>query len=209
MTRVLAINGSYRPDGAIDQAIAVAASAAAHNGFDVDIVNLRDFPIEFCRNCRACTQAPGEAPGECARQDGMAELIRKIEAADAYVFASPTNVGSVTAIFKRFMERLTPYAYWPWGAKAPVYRKQRATKGALLIASCAAPGWVGRLFYSTLQQLSKTARTVGARPLGTAFIGLVAQQAQSPLPQRATKRIQALVAKLAESFAVQAASSSR
>ena len=116
MTTLLAITGSYREDGIIDQAVATAAAAARRAGAEVEIVHLRNYPIEFCRNCRECTQTAGEAPGQCVIKDGMATLIQKIEAADGFVLASPTNFYTVTALFKRFMERLVVYAYWPWGA---------------------------------------------------------------------------------------------
>ena len=108
-------------------------------------MQLRDYPIEFCRNCRECTQLPGVAPGACVLDDGMRDLVAKIEAADAYILASPTNVYAVTALFKRFMERLIVYAYWPWGAAAPKLRKKLATKRAIAITSSAAPVLLGRL----------------------------------------------------------------
>jgi multimeric flavodoxin WrbA len=43
----------------------------------------------------------------------MATLVERIEAADAYVFAAPTNFNSLSAVFKRLMERLAVYGYWP------------------------------------------------------------------------------------------------
>ena len=98
-TRVLAINGSYRDGGITDQAIALAARALGESGAEVESVALRDYPIEFCLNCRACCQTPGNAPGQCVHNDGMQELVEKIEQADAYILAAPTNFGSVTAIF--------------------------------------------------------------------------------------------------------------
>jgi multimeric flavodoxin WrbA len=197
MKHLLAINGSYRPDGIIDQAVTAAVHAAGAAGAEVEVVHLRDYPIEFCRNCRECTQQPGELPGTCVQHDGMQALIDRIEAADGYILASPTNFYSVTAVFKRFMERLVVYAYWPWGAPAPKFRKARASKKAVLIASCAAPGLMGRLFYTTLKQLKMTAKTIGAKPVGSAFIGLAAQQEHTPLSERDRKRIAHLVGRLA------------
>lgn len=35
------------------------------------------------------------------------------------------NFGSVTAIMKRFIERLTVYAYWPWGLDQYVKRRNK------------------------------------------------------------------------------------
>lgn len=147
MPQILAINGSYRKNGITDQVVDAMAQSLRASGAEVEITLLREYPIEFCLNCRECTQQPGTTPGRCVHNDGMQALIEKIEKADGYIFASPTNFGSVTAIFKRFFERLTPYAYWPWGKLAPEYRKAKSPKKkAILITSCAAPGILGRLF---------------------------------------------------------------
>lgn len=196
MKHLLAINGSYREGGVIDQAVEVAVCAAREAGAEVEVVLLRDVPIGFCRNCRECTQATGESPGVCIQQDGMRGLVDRIEAADGYILASPTNFYSVTALFKRFMERLLVYAYWPWGAWAPEFRKTTATKKAILIGSCAAPGWMGRLFFSTVKQLKMTAKTIGAETVGSALIGQVSQDAHPALPAGAQKQVRRLVARL-------------
>ena len=110
MKKILAINGSYRNNGITDQAVDAMVNVLQSAGADVETILLREYPIQFCLNCRECTQQPGELPGRCVQDDGMKTLIDKIEQADAYILASPTNFGSVTAIFKRFMERLIVYA---------------------------------------------------------------------------------------------------
>ena len=196
MTRILAINGSYRENGVIDQAVEVAVQVASEAGAAIEVIYLREFPIEFCRNCRQCTQVPGDAPGECVHQDRMRELIDKIEAADGFVLASPTNFYAVTAVFKRFMERLIVYAYWPWGSHAPKFRRKKAAKKAVLIASSAAPGLVGRVFYATLKQLKMTAKTIGAKPVGSVFLGLMSQQEHPTLPGQTRERVRAVAKKL-------------
>ena len=196
MVRLLAVNGSYRENGAMDQAVEVAVQQAAEAGATVEVVLLRDFAIGFCTNCRHCTQVPGDAPGECVQQDRMRDLVEKIERADAYILAAPTNFSSVTAIFKRFMERLVCYAYWPWGSHAPRFRKKNPTKRAMLIASSAAPGLLGRLSYATLKQLKMTAKTIGAKPVGSVFIGLMSGEPHPELPAAATDRIRSVVMKL-------------
>ena len=63
MTRLLAITGTYREDGMVDQAVAKAVETARRAGAQVEVVNLRDYPIRFCMNCRECMQRPGTAPG--------------------------------------------------------------------------------------------------------------------------------------------------
>jgi multimeric flavodoxin WrbA len=195
MTKLLAITGSYRDDGIIDQAVAIAVATARRAGTEVEVVHLRNYPIEFCRNCRECTQAAGEAPGQCVLRDGMTALIQKIEAADGFVLASPTNFYTVTALFKRFMERLVVYAYWPWGAPGPRFRKTAANKKALVIASAAAPAFVSRLFYSTIRQLKATAKTIGADSTGL-FIGLAARAPHTRLGTADANRIERAAARL-------------
>lgn len=197
MTRILAINGSYRDDGVTDQTVDAMVQAVTAAGADVEVILLRDYPIEFCLNCRECTQQPGNAPGECVQHDGMQALVDKIEQADAYILASPTNFGSVTAIFKRFMERLVVYAYWPWDMNVPRFRKAKLPqKKAVLVSSCAAPGILGRWFYGTRKQLKMTAKTIGADSVGTLFTGLIAKETHPRLPKRVLHKAEALVEKL-------------
>jgi len=190
MTKILAIAGSYRKDGITDQAVDVAVQEARRRGADVDVVQLRDCPIEFCRNCRECTQVPGEAPGDCVLHDAMRELVAKIEAADAFILASPTNVYTVTALFKRFMERLVAYSYWPWGTPAPKLRKTRGTKTALVITSSAAPALLGRLFFTSVKALKAAATMIGAKTVGNVCIGLAAGTPKATLGARAARRIE-------------------
>jgi len=197
MIKILAINGSYRDDGITDQTVEALAQAIEAAGAEVEIILLRDYPIGFCLNCRACTQQPGVAPGKCVLHDGMQELIDKIERADGYILAAPTNFFSATAIFKRFMERLAVYAYWPWDMNGPQFRKaQSPKKKALLVSSCAAPGILGRWFFGTNKQLKMTAKTIGAETVGTVFTGMIARQQHPKLPEGVRARIKELAGRL-------------
>ncbi len=197
MIKILAINGSYRENGFTDQTVEALAQAVVAAGAEIETLLLRNYPIEFCLNCRACTQQPGAAPGECAHHDGMRELIEKIEQADCFILAAPTNMGSVTAIFKRFMERLVVYAYWPWDMNGPQYRKVQAPKKkAILVSSCAAPAFLGRWFFGTNKQLKMTAKVIGAEIVGTLFSGMIAKEQQPKLPAGMPSKINELAKKL-------------
>jgi multimeric flavodoxin WrbA len=199
MNKILAINGSYRDDGITDQTVDALAQAIKAAGAEVEIILLREYPIEFCLNCRACTQQPGVVPGKCVLHDGMKELIEKIERADCFIFAAPTNMGSVTAIFKRFMERLVVYAYWPWDMNGPQFRKAQVTKKkALLVSSSAAPGILGRWLFGTDRQLKMTAKTIGAEVVGTLFIGMIAKARHSKLPDSVRGKIKTLAGRVTE-----------
>lgn len=192
MTRLLAINGSYRTHGIIEQTFGLLEEQARLRGTEIEVANLRDHPIGFCQNCRECTQLPGENPGVCVLQDGMQPLIASIEAADGYILASPTNFATVTALFKRFMERLIVYSYWPWDSPAPTIRRNRRHKRALLLASGGAPAILGRLAFGTLRQLRRTARAIGARPVGSLYLGRVGLQKDPTLPAGTDRKLEKL-----------------
>lgn len=195
--KILAINGSYRDDGITDQAVSGVLDELQAMDADVEHIRLRDYPIEFCLNCRECMQQPGDAPGHCVHRDGMAELVQKIEAADGYVLAAPTNFYAVTAVFKRFLERLAVYGYWPWGKPAPAFRKaKRLHKPAVTITSCAAPGLLGRFTYGTNKSLRVAAKTMGAKVVGSMVTGLASLEREPALPKRAQRRIKALAPRL-------------
>jgi multimeric flavodoxin WrbA len=182
--KVVAVVGSYRKGGIIDSAVDVMLAAAEEGGAQVSKIYLTDRNIEFCLNCRRCTQAKGKERGRCVQNDDMAALLDEIESADGLILGSPVNFFTVTALTKRFVERLVCYAYWPWGARLPRMRSGRKDKKALLVISCAMPGFLARLFTGTLRVLKSAAAALGARPVGTLIIGQVAQREKERLPRR-------------------------
>lgn len=186
--RVLGIVGSYRRGGIVDQAVSEVLEAAREAGAATEKVYLLDCDIAFCDNCRGCTQAPGEAPGFCVHRDGMSGLIERIEAADTLVLGTPVNFSAVTALFKRFQERLVCYAYWPWGQAAPKMRRPGMRKEAVLVTASAMPGLMARLTTGAMRSLKFAARTVGARPVARLYVGLAAGRKEQPLSAGAVAR---------------------
>src|SRR5208337_1522860 len=106
-----------------------------------------------CTNCRECMQKPGPERGKCTQQDDLEPILMEIEAADAVVLGSPVNCYNATAIFRRFMERLVGFAYWPWGKAAPAPRNKVQPRKAALVASSAAPGFLIPLLTGTARAL--------------------------------------------------------
>jgi multimeric flavodoxin WrbA len=194
--KVVAVVGSYRKGGIIDSAVDVMLAAAEEAGAQVSKIYLADRNIEFCLNCRRCTQAEGKERGRCVQNDDMSALLEEIESADGLILGSPVNFFTVTALTKRFVERLVCYAYWPWGARIPRMRGRRRDKKALLVISCAMPGFLARLFTGTLRVLKSAAAALGARPVGTLIIGQVARREKERLPRRALERARRLGNKL-------------
>jgi len=172
--KITAINGGYRRGGIIDQAVDAAVEAARAGGAEVNVIRLSEKRVEFCTNCRACTQVPGTERGACVLTDETAAILDGIEASDGLILAAPVNFFNINALTRRFLERLTPYAYWPWGAVAPVTRvKDRGIK-AVVITSSAMPSLPGRVATGAVRALKVLASTAGAKTVGTLFIGLAA-----------------------------------
>jgi multimeric flavodoxin WrbA len=194
--RVIAIVGTYRKGGIVDSAVDEVLAGAKAEGAEVVSVHLMDKHIEFCTNCRSCTQQPGTKRGECVIADDMNELLDEIEKSDYLVLASPMNFWTVTAVTKRFMERLVCYADWPWKQGGPKMRNKVKTRRAVIVASSAAPSLLARLMTNIVKQLKGVADVFGAKTVGTLFIGLAAINQNQTLSERTKRRAQALGRKL-------------
>jgi NAD(P)H-dependent FMN reductase len=190
--RVLAVTGSYRSGGTVEAAVAAVLEGARAAGAETSTIRLLDQHIEFCTNCRACTQAAGERRGACPQKDDMDAILGRIEAADALVLAAPVNFYNVTALFRRFLERLVCHAYWPWGAHGPVFRSKVLGKRAVLVTASAAPGFLLPFFTGAPRALKVAAKVLGARPIGRLWLGLSAQAPAQALAPRTLARAQAL-----------------
>jgi len=197
---VVGIVGSYRKGRTIDSAVSAVLEGAEAAGAKTKKIYLLDMRIEFCSNCRSCMQEKGgPARGKCVHNDDMDSILAEIDRADAIVLGSPVNVGNVTAIMKRFVERLAPYAYWPWGeAPAPAPRVRKRKKKAVTITSSACPAFVGKIaFRSTLSLLKTAAKFMGAEVTKSLYFGLVAGTEDSQLSDRALLKARRVGEKLA------------
>ena len=196
-SKVVAIIGSYRKGGTIDTAVEAVLAGAREKGAETRTIYLTDRQIEFCTNCRQCVQDPGVARGKCAQHDDLEAILTEIEAADAVVLGSPVNDYNVTAIFRRFMERLLGYAYWPWRSSAPRVRSGRQPRKAVLIASTAMPGFLIPLVTGAPRALRLTAKMIGARTVGKMWLGMVAYEPHYVLSNRTRERARHLGWRLA------------
>jgi NAD(P)H-dependent FMN reductase len=195
--KIVAIIGSYRKGGAIDSAVEAVLDGARENGAQTHTIYLTDQHIEFCTNCRQCTQTPGEVRVQCTQHDDLEPMLQEIEAADAVVLASPVNYWNVTAIFRRFLERLLGYIYWPWGQNAPKPRNRRQPRKAVLVASSGMPGFLIPFTTGAAKALRLAAQSLGAKPVGSLWIGLAAHEPHPKLSARTLKRARLMGMKLA------------
>ena len=195
--KVVAIVGSYRKDGVIDRGVEAILEGAREKGAETQTFYLAGQHLEFCTNCRQCVQNPGGERGKCVLKDDLESILTQIEAADAVVLGSPVNDFNATALFRGFMERLLGYTYWPWGQNAPRLRSKLQPRKAVLVASAAMPGLLIPLATGAPRALRLTAATLGAKPVGSLWIGLASHQPHPPLSARTLGKARRMGWKLA------------
>jgi len=189
--KVVGIVGSYRKGKTIDSAVSAILEGAKDKGAQTKKIYLLDKHIEFCTNCRSCAQEKNEGRrGKCVHNDDMDDILTEIDNAGAVVLGSPVNFSTVTALMKRFIERLIPYGYWPWGeALAPVNRIVKADKKAVIVTSSACPAFIGRILMpGALGTLKKAAKVMGAKVTKSLYFGPVAASEDSQLPEKALRK---------------------
>jgi FMN-dependent NADH-azoreductase len=112
----------------------------------------------------------------------MAEILDQVDSADALVLASPINFYNVTAVTRKFLERLVVYGYWPWGRPSPKFRVTDSGIKAVLVTSSAAPSFIGKLFFrQALGALNAMAQCFGAKVVARLYLGLVARKPDATL----------------------------
>jgi putative NADPH-quinone reductase len=201
--KIVAIVGTYRKGKVTDSAASEVLRGAESRGAETEKIYLIDKQIEFCNNCRMCTQKPDVGRrGACIFDDDMQEILTAVDAADGLVLAAPTNFYNVTAVTRRFMERLIVYTYWPWQAKmGPEMRIKPPDKKAVTITSTACPAFLGRiLIRGPRQALKIAAGTMGASVQASLYYGTVAKTPDATLSRAELEKAYETGVRLADSF---------
>jgi len=80
--------------------------AARSQGAEVEMVDLSQGRLEFCRACEACHCKPG-----CILKDDGTPLLEKMLAVDGLVLASPVYLNQVTAQLKAALDRTSHFVH--------------------------------------------------------------------------------------------------
>lgn len=196
--KIIAIVASYRKTGITHQTVDVMLEEAKAQGCQVQKIDLLEKHIEFCTNCRQCTQnAPDLRRGNCVIKDDMAEILDKVDDADGLIMAGPINFGCSIALLKRFIERLVVYAYWPWEKNIPKGRITSNTKKAITVTSSACPGLIGRILMPSSSKTMKTACDIaGAKVVKKIHLGLVSDTSDKKLTSKQLDKLAKTVHKI-------------
>ena len=101
--KVVAFNGSPRPNGNTSEAIRTVLARLEREGIETEFVQLGGKRLSGCINCGQCRL---NRDRRCAvDNDGMNELIGKMFAADGILIGSPVYFGNVTPEVKALIDR--------------------------------------------------------------------------------------------------------
>lgn len=103
MTKVLAINGSPRPNGNTTALIDVVFDVLHNHRIETEMVQIGYQTLSGCRACYSCKTMQNNC---CIFYDDVFnELFAKCVEADAIILASPVYVGGMTSNLKAFIDR--------------------------------------------------------------------------------------------------------
>ncbi len=101
---ILLISSSPREKGNSNLLCDEFMRGAREAGHTVEKVRLAERDINYCTGCCSCVGGSGV----CAQKDDMADILKKMIAADAIVLATPVYFRSFNGPMKTFIDRVCP-----------------------------------------------------------------------------------------------------
>lgn len=104
--KILAINGTYRKNGTTTALTEAALEGASSVGAKTEMILLRDQDVRHCTNCLMCYKDLESEIAPCSVDDGLGEILQKIEDANGIILSSPVHNGFITGLMTVFFERI-------------------------------------------------------------------------------------------------------
>ncbi|MDR2117254.1 MAG: flavodoxin family protein [Planctomycetaceae bacterium] len=103
MMKVLAINGSPKPNGNTAQSLQILLQTVQEEGIETELITIGNKKIHGCIGCAQCAE---QQNGRCAAfDDTVNELLPKMIAADGLVLGSPVYFSGINGTMKSFLDR--------------------------------------------------------------------------------------------------------
>jgi multimeric flavodoxin WrbA len=102
--KILIISASPRANSNSDALCDEFMRGAQASGHHVEKIRLSEQNINYCTGCLSCIHDPGS----CVQQDDMAEIHKKMLAADVMVLATPVYFHVMNGQMKVFIDRVCP-----------------------------------------------------------------------------------------------------
>ena len=101
--KVIAFNGSARPDGNCTLLVKEVFSQLQRHGIETELVQVSQKKIKPCTACYKCHEHKDQ---RCAfDDDDLNDCIAKMMEADGIILASPTYIGDVSSLTKALIDR--------------------------------------------------------------------------------------------------------
>jgi multimeric flavodoxin WrbA len=104
--KVIGIISSPHAEGNSATLVREALKGAEEAGASIQEVFLPDLRIEYCRDCRGCTNT-----GRCVLKDDFPALRDQLSEADGIILSSPTYASAACARMKNLGDRLGQFAW--------------------------------------------------------------------------------------------------
>ena len=105
MTKIVAVNGSPRPNCNTAQMVKSAAKGAEDKGAEVHYFDL--YKLEKFTGCVSCFRCmKPESYGVCSCRDGLLPILDAIRQADGLILGTPNYLGDISAGLRSLYERL-------------------------------------------------------------------------------------------------------
>lgn len=101
--QVASVLGSPRKKGNTNRVLTWVEEALHAQGHRFDRINIVDYKINGCKGCYTCEQFT-DKPG-CPQEDDALEVLGRLMAADAIVYASPVYMWGPTSQIKAIVDR--------------------------------------------------------------------------------------------------------
>jgi multimeric flavodoxin WrbA len=104
--KVIGIISSPHTEGNSATLLREALDGAREAGASIQEVYLPELSIEYCRDCRGCTNT-----GRCVLKDDFPALRDQLSDADGVILSSPTYASAPCARMKNLLDRLGQFAW--------------------------------------------------------------------------------------------------
>jgi multimeric flavodoxin WrbA len=123
--KVVAFNGSPKPEGNTYHAIKIVLGELEKNGIETEIICVGNKAIGGCLACNKCVKNRDE---QCSvKTDKVNEWIQKMKLADGIIIGSPVHYSGMGGNMKSFLDR----AFYVAGANGSLFRHK---VGAAVVA---------------------------------------------------------------------------
>jgi multimeric flavodoxin WrbA len=102
MLKVVAFNGSPRPEGNTNQLISRVFDVLKEEGIETELVQLSEKKIRGCKACFKCKETVNR---KCTVSDDLNDCVEKMISADAIIIGSPTYFADVSSEVKALIDR--------------------------------------------------------------------------------------------------------